>query len=96
MLKQTIKGIQDSYRSFMDKAGILPHEIIIVAIFDGIEKVNNSTDHTENMISYFNKYDIKNGFREKKYGWDFTRKNVRSNLSVFTEQELADLQPTLF
>ena len=39
----------------------MPHEIILTVIFDFIEKVNSSTDHTENMISYFNEIDIKNG-----------------------------------
>ena len=36
MLKNTIKGIQQSYKHFLNKAGILPHEIILTVIFDGI------------------------------------------------------------
>jgi transposase-like protein len=68
MLKSTIKGIQESYRHFLDNAGIMPHEIIMTVIFDGIEKINNSKDQTENMISYFNEIDLKNGFRHKQYG----------------------------
>ena len=36
MLKNTIKGIQQSYKYFLNKAGILPHEIILTVIFDGI------------------------------------------------------------
>jgi hypothetical protein len=36
MLKNTIKGIQESYKHFREKAGILPHEIILIVIFDGI------------------------------------------------------------
>ena len=52
MLKNTIKGIQESYKPFLEKAGILPHEIIIVVIFDGIEKINQSKDQTENMVSF--------------------------------------------
>lgn len=31
----------------------MPHEIIMVIIFDGIEKVNASKDQAENMISFF-------------------------------------------
>ena len=54
MLKSTIKGIQESYRHFLDNAGIMPHEIILTVIFDGIEKINNAKDQTENMISFFN------------------------------------------
>ena len=54
MLKATIKGIQESYRYFLDLAGIMPHEIILCVIFDGIEKINNSKDQTENMLSFFN------------------------------------------
>lgn len=46
----------------------MPHEIILTVIFDGIEKINNSKDQTENMISFFNEIDIKNGFRHKQYG----------------------------
>jgi hypothetical protein len=46
----------------------MPHEIILTVIFDGIEKVNSSKDQTENMISYFNEIDIKNGFVYKPYG----------------------------
>lgn len=46
MLKNTIKGIQSSYKHFAEKAGILPHEIIMTVIFDGIEKVNDSKDQT--------------------------------------------------
>lgn len=46
----------------------MPHEIIMVIIFDGIEKVNASRDQTENMISFFTEIDIKNGFRYKPYG----------------------------
>ena len=46
MLKGTIKGIQESYKYFLERAGILPHEIILTVIFDGIEKVNNSKDQT--------------------------------------------------
>ena len=57
MLKNTIKGIQESYKPFLEKAGILPHEIIITVIFDGIEKINNSNDQTENMISFFKEKD---------------------------------------
>jgi hypothetical protein len=68
MLKSTIKGIQESYRYFLDNAGIMPHEIIMCVIFDGIEKINNSKDQTENMISFFNEIDIKNGFRHRQYG----------------------------
>ena len=34
-------------------------------IFDGIEHLNNSKDQTENMISFFNEIDIKNGFRQR-------------------------------
>lgn len=68
MLKNTIKGIQESYKPFLEKAGIMPHEIIIVVIFDGIEKINNSRDQTENMISFFKEIDIKNGFMQKTYG----------------------------
>jgi hypothetical protein len=37
-------------------------------IFDGIEKINASKDQTENMISFFNEIDIKNGFVYKPYG----------------------------
>lgn len=68
MLKSTIKGIQESYKYFLEKAGIMPHEIILTVIFDGIQKVNASKDQTENMISYFNEIDIKNGFVYKPYG----------------------------
>lgn len=32
----------------------MPHEIIMVVIFDGIEKINNDKDQTQNMISFFN------------------------------------------
>ena len=46
MLKNTIKGIQQNYSMFLEKAGILPHEIVIIVIFDGIENVNNSNDQT--------------------------------------------------
>lgn len=46
MLKSTIKGIQESYIKFYQKAGIMPHEIILVVIFDGIEKMNCSKDQT--------------------------------------------------
>ena len=68
MLKSTIKGIQASYKYFLEEAGILPHEIILTVIFDGIEKINSSKDQTENMISFFNEIDIKNGFVHKPYG----------------------------
>jgi hypothetical protein len=68
MLKNTIKGIQQSYKHFLNKAGILPHEIILTVIFDGIEKLNNSKDQTENMISFFHEIDLKNGFVRKPYG----------------------------
>lgn len=68
MLKGTIKGIQESYKYFLERAGILPHEIILTIIFDGIEKVNSSKDQTENMISFFNEIDLKNGFVHKPYG----------------------------
>jgi hypothetical protein len=68
MLKSTIKGIQESYKHFYQKAGIMSHEIVLVVIFDGIEKVNCSKDQTENMINYFNEWDLKNGFRHKPYG----------------------------
>ncbi len=30
----------------MDEGGIMPHEIIMVIVFDGIEKVNASKDQT--------------------------------------------------
>ena len=43
----------------------MSHEIIVVVIFDGIEHLNNSKDQTENMISFFNEIDIKNGFRAR-------------------------------
>lgn len=67
MLKTTIKGIQESYKHFFEKAGIMSHEIILVCIFDGIEKINSSRDQTENMISYFNEFDYKNGFKQQPY-----------------------------
>jgi hypothetical protein len=54
MLKSTIKGIQESNKDFLTKAGIMSHEIIVIVIFDGIEQMNNSRDQTENMISFFN------------------------------------------
>jgi hypothetical protein len=65
MLKTTIKGIQESNKEFLSKAGIMSHEIIVVVIFDGIEHLNSSKDQTENMISFFNEIDIKNGFRQR-------------------------------
>jgi hypothetical protein len=52
----------------LQKAGIMPHEIIMIVIFDGIEKINNDKDQTHNMISFFNEIDIKNGFTYKPYG----------------------------
>ena len=36
-----------------------------MVIFDGIEHLNDSKDQTENMISFFNEIDIKNGFRAR-------------------------------
>ena len=36
MLKTTIKGIQESNRDFIEKAGIMSHEIIVIVIFDGL------------------------------------------------------------
>jgi hypothetical protein len=65
MLKTTIKGIQESNKDFLSKAGIMSHEIIVIVIFDGIEHLNSSRDQTENMISFFNEIDIKNGFRQR-------------------------------
>ena len=75
-----------------------------MVVFDGIEKVNNSKDQTENMVSYFNEFDLKNGFRHKPYGKsveeyfkEFTQSLENyDDISVFTEKELTDLKPKLF
>ena len=40
----------------------MEHEIIIIVIFDGILKINNSADQTENMVSFFDEFDLRNGF----------------------------------
>ncbi len=112
MLKSTIKGIQQSYKYFLENAGIMPHQIILTVIFDGIEKINNSKDQTENMISYFNQMDIKNGFRHKQYGktlqqylkqlqqrnFNFSILNEEKldNVSLFTQDELNSLKMKLF
>lgn len=82
----------------------MPHEIVLVVIFDGIEKVNNSKDQTENMISYFNEWDLKNGFRHKPYGKSMEEyiKEVEEDIenyddiSIFTEKELSELKGKLF
>lgn len=112
MLKTTIKGIQESNRDFLDKAGIMSHEIIVVVIFDGIEHLNASKDQTENMVSLFSEIDIKNGFRLRSNSMsldDFLR-DVEQNkidpsslpedrlnqINLFTEEELRHLQPKLF
>lgn len=65
MLKSTLRGIQENYRLFEKEAGILEHEIIIIVIFDGIEKMNNSADQTENMTTLFHEIDIRNGFAKQ-------------------------------
>jgi chitin synthase len=104
MLKSTIKGIQESYKHFYQKAGIMSHEIILVVIFDGIEKVNNSKEQTDNMISYFNEFDLKNGFRHKPYGKtveEYFKEFADSlenydDVSIFTEKELEELRGKLF
>lgn len=82
----------------------MSHEIVLVVVFDGIEMVNNSKDQTENMISYFNEFDLKNGFRHKPYGKsveEFFKEFGQSlenydDISIFTEKELADLKSKLF
>lgn len=112
MLKATIKGIQESNKDFLEKAGIMSHEIIVVVIFDGIEHLNASKDQTENMISYFNEIDIKNGFRQRSNSMsldDFLREVEQNKfdpanlpderlaqVNLFTEEELQELQPRLF
>lgn len=81
----------------------MPHEIILIVIFDGIEKVNNSHDQSENMVSFFNEIDLKNGFRYKPYGKsvdDYFKefKDIENydDISVFTEEELKELHGKLF
>jgi|JI6StandDraft_1071083.scaffolds.fasta_scaffold02937_12 hypothetical protein len=82
----------------------MSHEIVLVVVFDGIEMVNNSKDQTENMISYFNEFDLKNGFRHKPYGKsveEFFKEFGQSlenydDISIFTEKELTDLKSKLF
>jgi hypothetical protein len=112
MLKATIKGIQESNKDFLAKAGIMSHEIIVVVIFDGIEHLNASKDQTENMISFFNEIDIKNGFRQRSNSMsldDFLREVEQNKfdpanlpedrvaqVNLFTEEELQELQPRLF
>jgi hypothetical protein len=112
MLKATIKGIQESNKDFLAKAGIMSHEIIVVVIFDGIEHLNSSKDQTENMISFFNEIDIKNGFRQRSNSMsldDFLREVEQNKfdpanlpedrvaqVNLFTEEELQELQPRLF
>ena len=111
MLKSTIKGIQESNKDFLQRAGIMSHEIIVVVIFDGIEHLNNSKDQTENMISFFNEIDIKNGFRQRTYSMalDEFLKDIEQNrydpnqlddrlptINLFTEEELQELKPRLF
>lgn len=112
MLKNTIKGIQQSYNTFRDKAGILPHEIIITVIFDGIEKLNNSNDQTENMISFFDEIDMKNGFTNKlngksidEYFKHLEQQNFNisrlqedndENFTLFTSDQMHELQSKLF
>lgn len=112
MLKTTIKGIQESNKDFLAKAGIMSHEIIVVVVFDGIEHLNASKDQTENMISFFNEIDIKNGFRQRSnsLALDEFLREVEENkidlnalseeragqINLFTEEELQELSPRLF
>lgn len=38
--------------------GINPSEIVVIVIFDGIEKVNNENDEELNILNFFKKQDF--------------------------------------
>lgn len=52
MLKNSLNGIYDSLQVFREKAGILPEQIVVVVIFDGIENLRRG-DHDEDIITFF-------------------------------------------
>jgi hypothetical protein len=47
--------------------GIQPYEIIVVVIFDGLHKMNNSENSTQSMIKLFEEYDLRIGLKVKSY-----------------------------
>ena len=45
-------GLLDNLDHFK-KAGIGNHEIIVVVVYDGIDRMNKSSDNETNMVSMF-------------------------------------------
>lgn len=55
-LQLTIDGILKNLPHFK-KAGVANHEIIVVVMYDGIEKLNNSSKPDENLFNMFDEFD---------------------------------------
>jgi hypothetical protein len=45
--------------------GVSSSEIVVVVIFDGIDKINNSSDEKSNVLKYFNELDWEFGISEE-------------------------------
>ncbi|KRW98488.1 hypothetical protein PPERSA_03319 [Pseudocohnilembus persalinus] len=66
-LDLTMKGIQNNMKHFQ-KQGIQPNEILVIVIFDGIDKINNNLDQKSENVFYhtFTPYDLYYQINEKK------------------------------
>lgn len=46
-----------------DKINIKPYEIIVIVIFDGLDKINNSKDPQTSMLKFFEEQDLRIGLK---------------------------------
>lgn len=79
MLRRTLNGITDSYAEF-EKAGISPHEIAVVFVFDGIAKLHESVQ------TLFTNMDAENRFLWKEYA--STLQDLRDSPALFDLEEI--------
>lgn len=56
-LEGTIDGVLANMKIFNERANISSSEVVVVVIFDGIDKMNQSSEEKHSMIEYFRDLD---------------------------------------
>ncbi|KAL4487126.1 hypothetical protein ABPG72_001578 [Tetrahymena utriculariae] len=73
-LESSLDGILRNMKHFKKNLGIQNEEIVVVVIYDGIDKINNEKDPDDNMIEYFKLWDRVEGSKYHNSKFTIPRK----------------------
>lgn len=56
-LEETLDGIVSNIATFKDECNISNNEILVIVVYDGIDRMNASKDSDDSMLDYFTTWD---------------------------------------